>query len=106
MAVVMPCTAVIQIRRSTTKLIWRSSLRTCSAKTGWNVVHQPREEDSAPDLVASRPGRKLVIEIKRASEGRRDRVIPLLSQAALEAAYFGSKLSYRFAFWKSGRRDP
>jgi hypothetical protein len=75
-------------------------------ENGWNVVHQPREEDSAPDLVASRPGRKLVIEIKRASEGRRDRVIPLLSQAALEAAYFGSKLSYRFAFWKSGRRDP
>jgi hypothetical protein len=30
----------------------------------------------------------LIIEIKRASEGRRDRVIALLSQAALEAAYY------------------
>jgi hypothetical protein len=57
-------------------------------QNGWNVVDQPRERDSAPDLIASRPGKKLIIEIKRASEGRRDRVIPLLSQAALEAVYY------------------
>jgi hypothetical protein len=55
-------------------------------ENGWKVLHQPRG-NSAPDLIASRPGKKLIIEIKRASEGRRDRVIPLLSQAALEAAY-------------------
>jgi restriction endonuclease len=54
---------------------------------GWKIIQQPREKDLAADLVASRPGKKLIIEIKRASEGRRDRVIPLLSQAALEAAY-------------------
>ena len=57
-------------------------------KNGWRVLHQPREQNFAPDLIASRPGKKLIIEIKRASEGRRDRVIPLLSQAALEAAYY------------------
>jgi Holliday junction resolvase len=57
-------------------------------ENGWKVLHQSRKQDSAPDLIASRPGKKLIMEIKRASEGRRDRVIPLLSQAALEAAYY------------------
>jgi hypothetical protein len=61
-------------------------------ENGWKVLHQPREPNSAPDLIASRPGKKLIIEIKRASEGRRDRVIPLLSQAALEAAYYSRNL--------------
>src|ERR1700682_3884483 len=60
---------------------------------GWDVLQQPREENFAPDLLASRPGTKLIIEIKRASEGRRDRVIPLLSQAALEAAYYSRNLA-------------
>jgi Holliday junction resolvase len=55
---------------------------------GWKVRDQPREENLAPDLIASRQGRKLIVEVKRASEGRRDRVIPLLSQAVLEAAYY------------------
>jgi hypothetical protein len=35
----------------------------------------------------------LIIEIKRASEGRRDRVIPLLSHAALEAVYYSRNLA-------------
>jgi hypothetical protein len=61
-------------------------------ENGWKVLHQPRDESSAPDLIASRPGKKLIIEIKRASEGRRDRVIPLLSQAALDAAYHSRNL--------------
>jgi hypothetical protein len=62
-------------------------------ENGWKVLHQPREQNSAPDLIASRPGEKLIIEIKRASEGRRDRVIPLLSQAALEAAYYSRNIA-------------
>jgi hypothetical protein len=60
---------------------------------GWKVLEQPRERGAAPDLIASRPGKKLVVEIKRASEGRKDRVIPLLSQAALEASYYSRSLS-------------
>ena len=60
---------------------------------GWKVLKQPRERGAAPDLIASRPGKKLVVEIKRASEGRKDRVIPLLSQAALEASYYSRSLS-------------
>jgi len=62
-------------------------------ENGWKVLHQPREEHLAPDLIVSRPGKKLIIEIKRASEGRRDRVIPLLSQSALEAAYYSRNLA-------------
>jgi hypothetical protein len=60
---------------------------------GWKVLDQPHVGNLAPDLLASRPGKRLVIEIKRASEGRRDRVIPLLSQAALEVAYYSRNLA-------------
>lgn len=60
---------------------------------GWKVREQPRERGAAPDLLASRPGKKLVVEIKRASEGRKDRVVPLLSQAALEASYYSRNLA-------------
>lgn len=62
---------------------------------GWKVLNQPREAGAAPDLIASLPGKKLVVEIKRASEGRKDRVIPLLSQAALEASYYSKNLAGR-----------
>src|SRR5437773_9920882 len=60
---------------------------------GWKVLKQPRERGAAPDLTTSRPGRQLVVEIKRASEVRQDRVIPLLTQAALEASYYARTLS-------------
>ena len=60
---------------------------------GWKILDQPRDDDKRPDLIAVRSGERLIIEIKRASEGRRDRVIPLLSQAALEAAYYSRNLA-------------
>ena len=60
---------------------------------GWKVLAQPHGESLAPDLVASRQGKKMIVEVKRASEARRDRVIPLLSQAALEAAYYSRSLA-------------
>ena len=60
---------------------------------GWKILNQPREDEHRPDLMVERSGTILVIEIKRASEGRRDRVIPLLSQAALEAAYYSRNLA-------------
>jgi hypothetical protein len=44
-------------------------------------------------LIAERQGERLVLEIKRASEGRRDRIVPLLSQAALEAAHYSRNLA-------------
>jgi hypothetical protein len=62
-------------------------------KKGWKILDQPREGNLVPDFIVSRPGKKLIIEVKRASEGRRDRLIPLLSQAALEASYYSRNLS-------------
>jgi len=62
---------------------------------GWKVAQEPREENVAPDFLVSGRGKKFVVELKRASEGRKDRVIPLLSQAALEASYFSQSLSGR-----------
>jgi hypothetical protein len=55
---------------------------------GWKVVAEPREKNVAPDFLVSGHGKKFVVELKRASEGRKDRIIPLLSQATLEAAYY------------------
>jgi len=59
---------------------------------GWNVLEQPKVGNGKPDFIASGPGKKVVIEVKRASEGRKDRIIPLLSQAALEAAHYSRSL--------------
>ena len=60
---------------------------------GWEVIEEPREKNVAPDFLASRRGKKFVVELKRASEGRKDRVIPLLSQAVLEAAHYSRVIS-------------
>jgi hypothetical protein len=60
---------------------------------GWKVLKEPGEQNVRPDLIAERRGKRLLFEIKRASEGRRDRVIPLLSQAALEAAHYSRNLA-------------
>jgi hypothetical protein len=55
---------------------------------GWKVVEEPGEKNVAPDFLVLKNGKKFVVELKRASEGRKDRVIPLLSQAALEAVHY------------------
>ncbi len=63
---------------------------------GWNVADEPVDpphNELAPNFLASGHGKKLVIELKRASEGRKDRVIPLLSQAALEAMHYSRNLA-------------
>src|ERR1700676_5438335 len=51
---------------------------------GWRVRGKARVDDGSPDLIAERAGEKYVIEIKRSSEGRKDRLIPLVSQAILQ----------------------
>jgi hypothetical protein len=54
-------------------------------RASWRV-HRPRHAGGPqPDLIVEGGGCKYVVGIKHASEGRRDRVIPLLSQAILEA---------------------
>jgi hypothetical protein len=51
----------------------------------WRVRLQPPGADLRPDLIVDAGGKTYVIELKRSSEGRRDRLIPLLSQAVLQA---------------------
>jgi Restriction endonuclease len=52
---------------------------------GWRVLEQPGADHGKPDLIAEHAGKKYVVEIKRSSEGRKDRLIPLVSQAILQA---------------------
>jgi len=52
----------------------------------WRVKRQPKLEGGLrPDLVVSKDSHVYVIEIKVSSEGRRDRLLPLASQAILQA---------------------
>lgn len=53
-------------------------------KGGWRIFEQPRIEKGRPDLIAEHGGKKYIFEIKRSSEGRPDRVIPLVAQAILQ----------------------
>lgn len=51
----------------------------------WNVLREEKSETIRPDLVVRRRRQCYVIEVKSLSEGRPDRVIPMLSQAILQA---------------------
>jgi hypothetical protein len=48
-------------------------------------MREPVAEDMRAGLVVEYGDKKYLIECKRSSEGRRDRLVPLLSQAVLEA---------------------
>ncbi len=52
---------------------------------GWDVKHSPQLGPNEADLLISKGHQAFVVEIKALSEGRSDRVIPLLSQAILQA---------------------
>jgi hypothetical protein len=56
-------------------------------RAGWRVVRQPQPQsrDLQADLVVDAGDKQYVIELKSSAEGRRDRLIPLMSQAILEA---------------------
>ena len=51
---------------------------------GWRVKKEPKLADKEVDLVVSRGSHRYIIELKAASEGRPDRLVPLLSQAILQ----------------------
>lgn len=53
----------------------------------WKVRRRPSAGDSHPHLVVEGGGKCFVFEIIRSPEGRRDRLIPLLSQAILQARW-------------------
>jgi hypothetical protein len=55
-------------------------------KAGWRVRRfSSAARDAGADIVLIQDGNKYVVELKVSSEGRRDRLIPLLSQAVLQA---------------------
>jgi HJR/Mrr/RecB family endonuclease len=54
-------------------------------RSGGHVVREPIAEDMRADLIAEYRDKKYLIECKRSSEGRRDRLVPILSQAVLQA---------------------
>jgi hypothetical protein len=56
-------------------------------RAGWRVVRQPRQQpgDMRPDLVVDAGNKKYVVELKSSAEGRGDRLVPLMSQAILQA---------------------
>jgi hypothetical protein len=66
---------------------------------GWKVREEPDAGDGKPDLFAEHGGKKYVIEIKRSSEGRKDRLIPLVSQAILQAREGARHLMDRISCW-------
>jgi len=54
-------------------------------RAGWRVEEEPRFGHYEADLLVRKDDLVYVVEIKRASEGRPDRLIPLISQAILQA---------------------
>lgn len=52
---------------------------------GWGVDRSPKHGRKHSDLMVRRGPQRFVVEIKALGEGRADRVIPLLSQAILQA---------------------
>ena len=55
-------------------------------KSGWSVRFHPAGKEPGCDLVAKRKGMEYSVEIKSASEGRADRLVPLFAQAVLQSA--------------------
>jgi hypothetical protein len=53
-------------------------------RAGWSVQER-QPTDRQADMIVASGGKKYVIELKRSAEGRRDRLVPLLSQAILQA---------------------
>ncbi len=60
-------------------------------RAGWKVKRPPAGGDLRPDLLAQRGGHSYAIEVKSAPEGRRDRLLPLLAQAILQARAFAAR---------------
>jgi hypothetical protein len=59
---------------------------------GWKVSHEPDGPNGyRPDLLIRRPGASYLVELKVGVEGRSDRLIPLWSQACLQASSASGK---------------
>jgi hypothetical protein len=63
---------------------FESLLAALFRRAGWRVREQS-PADRGADLIVDSDDRKFIVELKRSAEARRDRLIPLLSQAILQA---------------------
>jgi Holliday junction resolvase len=70
---------------------FESILAAVFRKAGWRVRRHPAAGDMRADFVVEAGDKKYVVELKGASEGRRDRLLPLLSQAILQALAFARR---------------
>jgi Holliday junction resolvase len=70
---------------------FESILAAVFRKAGWQVRRHPAAGDMRADLLFEAGDKKYVVELKGASEGRRDRLLPLLSQAILQAQAFARR---------------
>jgi hypothetical protein len=61
-------------------------------KKGWRVRRHPAAGDMQADLIIDAGEKKYVVEVKAASEARRDRLVPLLAQAILQAQAIARQL--------------
>ena len=63
-------------------------LRQAFKQAGWRVSSPPpnRHGGHRPDFIVHRPGASYAVELKVGAEGRSDRLVPLWSQACLQAA--------------------
>ena len=60
-------------------------------RAGWKVRRQPSAGNLRADLLVQRGEYSYVVEVKSAPEGRRDRLLPLLAQAILQARAFAER---------------
>jgi hypothetical protein len=74
------------IRQSNSReAVFERLLADAFRKAAWRVTVQHRDHDQMFDLSVANQKHRYAIEFKAASEGRGDRLIPLLAQAILEA---------------------
>jgi hypothetical protein len=84
MATVQPMPPQIHRRERSQEKEFEALLLDLFCRAGWSIYDKPLAVGQA-DVVAESGGKKYVIEVKRSAEGRRDRLVPLLSQAILQA---------------------
>jgi DNA-binding MarR family transcriptional regulator len=59
--------------------------------SGWEVISPPQVPGDA-DLIIRSGNLQYVVELKRAAESRRDRIVPLLAEAILQAQAYAHKI--------------
>ena len=59
--------------------------------SGWEVFPRPHAPGQA-DLIIKRDNLQYAVELKRAPESRRDRVVPLLAEAILQAQAYAHEI--------------